>query len=321
MVAHSTSQGVTGFVTPALATLVESVPVGDEWLHELKYDGYRIEAVVRGGRCALYSRNARDWTPRLPGIAARCAALGRDLVLDGELIATSRSAPAGFQHLQARLDRPVVRGVQYVVFDLLAVAGRSIRRAPLEVRREGLRQVLAGQRGPVRLSRELRGDPTSLLDRACRGGFEGVISKRRDAPYRSGRSMLWQKIKCVARQEFVIVGSTPPSGARQGFGSLLLAVRERGAWRYAGRVGSGFDTAGLAKLTSRLERLARQSSPLAIEPADLPRGTRWVRPELVAEVRFTEWTRDGRLRHPVFVALRSDKPATAIRRERPRSNQ
>jgi bifunctional non-homologous end joining protein LigD len=306
---------VSGFVPVALATLVETVPAGREWMHEVKYDGYRIEAVVRRGRCTLYSRNARDWTARLPSIASQCAALGADLVLDGELVAVGKDAGRSFQRLQERLEAPVLRGVRYVVFDLLAAGGKSIRRAPLEERRAGLRALLAGRRGSLRVSKELRGGAESMLDRACDLGLEGVISKRRDGPYRSGRTLEWRKTKCGARQEFVIVGFTPPSGARQGFGSLLLAVREDGAWRYAGRVGSGFDHAGLARLMARLATITRPRSPLGELPADVPRETTWVQPELVAEVRFTQWTRDGRLRHPVFVGLRRDKPPTAVRRE------
>lgn len=310
---------MTGFVPVALATLVDTVPAGPDWLHEVKYDGYRIEAVVRRGRCTLYSRNARDWTPRLPGIAERCAALGPDLILDGELVATGDDPSGSFQRLQQRLDSHVMRGVHYVVFDLLAVGGRSIRNAPLEERRAGLRELVTTRRGSVRVGAELRGSAATLLATACARGLEGVISKRRDGPYRSGRTLDWRKIKCGARQEFVIVGFTPPQGSRHGFGSLLLAVHEGGKWQYAGRVGSGFDHARLTGLTGRLERLARKSAPLASVPADAPRGTTWVRPELVAEVRFTEWTREGRLRHPVFVGLRTDKPAKAIRREKPRA--
>lgn len=310
---------MSAFVPVALATLVDTVPPGPDWLHEVKYDGYRIEAVVQRGKCTLYSRNARDWTPRLPDIAERCAALGPDLILDGELVATGDHPSGSFQRLQQRLDSHVMRGVHYVVFDLLAVGGRSIRRAPLVERRAGLRELVSTRGGPVRLSAELRGSAATLLQVACTRGLEGVISKRRDGPYRSGRTLDWRKTKCGARQEFAIVGFTPPQGSRHGFGSLLLAVREGGEWRYAGRVGSGFDHARLTGLTERLERLARKSSPLDPVPADAPRGTTWVRPELVAEVRFTEWTRDGRLRHPVFVALRTDKPAKSIRREQPRA--
>jgi bifunctional non-homologous end joining protein LigD len=305
------------FVPPALATLVDTVPTGPEWLHEVKYDGYRIEAVVHRGKCTLYSRNGLDWTQRLPAIATRCEEIGHDLILDGEIVATG-SASGDFQRLQRRLDRPVTRGVNYVVFDLLAVGSRSIRKAPLIERRQGLLEILGGMRGTVRPGKTLPGEAATLLDRACTQGLEGVISKRIDAPYRSGRTLDWRKIKCERRQEFAIVGFTPPGGSRSGFGSLLLAVREGDEWVYAGRVGSGFDEQGLARLLSRLERLERRQSPLGEVPAGIPRGTRWVRPELVAEVKFTEWTSEGRLRHPVFVALRSDKPASEIRRETPR---
>lgn len=307
------------FVPPALATLVDVVPTGDEWLHEVKYDGYRIEAVIHRGNCTLYSRSGRDWTARLPLIAERCEAFGDDLILDGEIVAAGNRA-GDFQALQQRLDRPVTRGVHYVVFDLLAVGGRSIRSAALSERREGLLELLRGVRGTVRPGKTLSGDVAKLLDRACSAGLEGVISKRLDAPYRSGRTMEWRKTKCERRQEFVIVGFTPPGGSRRGFGSLLLAVREDDDWVYAGRVGSGFDAAGLDALTARLERIERRQSPLAQLPSEVPRGTRWVRPQLVAEVKFTEWTRGGSLRHPVFIALRTDKPAASIRREFPRSD-
>lgn len=168
------------------------------------------------------------------------------------------------------------------------------------------------------MSEALRGMPAQLLARSCREGFEGVISKRLAAPYRSGRGTDWLKIKCGQRQEFVVLGFTPPSGARQGLGSLLLGVRDANRWRYAGRVGTGFDDAMLRTLTRRLQRIARQRSPLEPVPSDLPAGVRWVRPETVVEVSFTEWTTSGRLRHPVFLGVRSDKAATDVRRERTR---
>lgn len=317
MAADAKGRPLIAFVPPALATLVDAVPEGAGWLHELKYDGYRLQAIIERGQCRLLTRRGLDWTARFQVLADTCAALPvKRASLDGEVVVRTDSGITSFQHLQEALDTGAGLELGYVVFDVLTLNGMRWAARPLSERRTALRALLGRRRGPIRLSQELRGPPARLLAESCRAGHEGVISKRLAAPYRSGRGTDWLKVKCGHRQEFAILGYTPPSGSREGLGSLLLGVREGSAWRYAGRVGSGFDDATLRALHARLQRLGRRKSVLTEVPTGLPSGVQWVRPELVAEVSFTEWTSAGRLRHPVFVALRTDKPALEIRREK-----
>ena len=317
MAVDAKGRTLIAFVPPALATLVDAVPEGAGWLHELKYDGYRLQAIIERGRCRLLTRRGLDWTSKFGDLADACAALPvKSGVLDGELVARNASGITSFQRLQEALDANERIQLGFVVFDVLALNGVRWASRPLTERRMALRALLGRRRGQVRLSEALRGPAARLLAESCRAGHEGVISKRLTAPYRSGRGTDWLKVKCGHRQEFAILGYTAPSGSREGLGSLLLGVRDGSVWRYAGRVGSGFDDATLRTLHARLQRLKRQQAALPEVPAGLPRGVQWVRPQLVAEVSFTEWTSAGRLRHPVFVGLRSDKPALEIRRER-----
>ena len=319
MAPDAKGRAVTGFVPPALATLVEEVPTGPDWLHEVKYDGYRLQAVIRRAQCRLLTRSGLDWTSKFQSLADLCAALPVSTAsLDGELVARNAAGITSFQKLQQELDAGHSLELGFVVFDVLELNGTLWRKQPLRARRRALKVLLGRRRGRIRLSEALRGTPNELLARSCREGFEGVISKRLAAPYRSGRGTDWLKIKCGQRQEFVVLGFTPPGGNRVGLGSLLLGVREDAQWRYAGRVGSGFDERMLQALTRRLQRIARQRSSLAAVPKDLPSGIQWVRPEVVVEVSFTEWTTSGRLRHPVFLGIRTDKTAVEVRRERSR---
>jgi bifunctional non-homologous end joining protein LigD len=207
--------------------------------------------------------------------------------------------------------------VHFFVFDCLAVDGRDLRKKPLLERKEALRKLVGDASSPLlHLSDHVVGGGAKFFAAACRSGLEGILSKRADAPYRAVRTREWLKVKCSQRQEMVIVGFTEPSGSRIGLGALLVAVNDdRGALRYAGKVGTGFDAATLTSLRAKLGRLERQRSPLA-EPPRMP-GVRWVAPKLVAEVSFTEWTRDGRARHPVFLGLRADKAAADVVQERP----
>lgn len=308
---------MTPFTRPQLAMLVDDVPEGAAWLHELKYDGYRLQALIEGGRSRLLTRNGLDWTIRFPRIAAACAALPRNrLVLDGELVALDARPGGGFQRLQQSLDAGDDRDLVFFAFDLLREDDDATARRPLAERRERLAALLRRRRGAVRLGETLPGTGATLLAAACRIGLEGVISKRLDLPYRSGRSPAWVKVKCGLRQEFVVAGWTPPSGSREGLGALLLAVRDGDDWRYAGRVGSGFSTPMLRGLRQRLAAIERARPPFATPPADLPKEVHWVAPTLVVEVAFSAWTADGRLRHPVFVGERRDKAPQAVRRER-----
>jgi bifunctional non-homologous end joining protein LigD len=314
----ATRGGKPRFVEPELAQLAEEPPAGDGWVHEEKLDGYRILALIEGGKARLLTRRGADWTAQYPAIAAALAALPvRSATIDGEVVAPSGNRPGSFQRLQQAMERGDV-ALEYVAFDLLSLDGRDLRPEPLEARRTALARVVGRRRGPIRLARRFDPADGGVLEQACRAGHEGVVSKRLDAPYESGRGTDWIKSKCSRRQEFVVVGFTEPRGSRTDLGALLVAVHdEDGRLRYAGKVGTGFDREGLRRLRRELAPLARVTAPVNL-PRGLPRGEiTWVRPRLIAEVRFTEWTEDGLLRHPTFLGLRTDKPAAEVRREEP----
>ena len=307
------------WVAPQLATLVAAAPPGDEWLHEVKLDGYRILARIARGRARLLTRNRQDWTHHFPAVAGAAAALPvKEALLDGEVVALDEAGVSSFQALQEGAEG---RSLAYVVFDLLFLDGRDLRARPLLERKKALARLLRGRRGRIRYAEHVLGSGPQEYERACRNGLEGIVSKRASAAYTAGRGQTWLKVKCVARQEFVIGGYTDPGGARAELGSLLLGVHDRaGRLLYAGRVGTGFTQAALADLGARLRRLARRTSPFAPEgPRPPARAAHWVEPVLVGEVAFTEWTRDGLLRHPVFEGLREDKPAAQVVREAPRA--
>jgi bifunctional non-homologous end joining protein LigD len=306
-------------ITLQLATLVDAAPEGSGWLHEIKLDGFRIAARIERGSVRLVTRNGLDWTDRFPQIAEALADLpARSALLDGEVVVFDREGRTSFQALQNALGRKrSPRAVHYVVFDCLYLDGRDVRAAPLLERKQLLRALLA--RAPagdlIRFSDHVVGQGAEFFAAACERGVEGTIAKRADAPYRSGRTRTWLKIRCSKRQEFAIVGFTEPAGSRTAFGALLLgAADEQGALRYCGKVGTGFDEATLRSLHAKLAPLERKRSALADPPR--MRGAHWVAPRLVAEVSFTEWTRDGRVRHPVFLGLREDKRAGEVRIER-----
>lgn len=306
-------------LAPALATLVERPPAGD-WLYEVKFDGYRLLARVQGGEVRLFTRNGHDWTDRLPRQARAVAALGLgDSWLDGEVVALDDRGLPDFQALQNAFDSGRSDDLVYYLFDAPFLDGEDLRQAPLETRRARLQERLGNPRhSPLRFSAAFAVAHRDIVESACALSLEGVIGKRAGSPYVSRRSADWIKLKCRRRQEFVIVGYTRPKGSRSGFGALLLAVHEGGRLRYAGRVGSGFDEAALRALHARLQALARDDSPLdGPLAADQRRGVHWVEPQLVGEVAFAEWTREGIVRQASFVALRSDKPAAQIVREQP----
>ena len=302
-----------------LATLVEEAPEGPEWIHEIKLDGYRLMGRLERGRARLETRNGLDWTDRFPGVAEALAGLpARSALVDGEAVVLDRAGRSSFSALQAALGSARSgEDVHFFLFDCLAVDGRDLRKKPLLERKEALRKLVAGASSPLlHFSDHVVGGGAKFFAAACRSGVEGILSKRADAPYRAVRTRDWLKVKCSQRQELVIVGFTEPSGSRVGLGALLLAVNDdAGALRYAGKVGTGFDAATLASLRAKLGRIERQRSPLA-EPPRMS-GVHWVAPKLVAEVSFTEWTRDGRARHPVFLGLRADKAPADVVRERP----
>jgi len=299
---------------PQLATAVVAAPTGDEWVHEIKLDGYRVLCRIEKGRARIFTRNGNDWTARFGGIARALEKLPiEDALLDGEAVVMDARGISRFQALQNALDRNGA-GIQLHLFDLVHLDGWDVGEAPLLDRKRLLRQLVA--RGPggatIRVTGELRGRGPEVLAEAAKAGVEGIVSKRADAPYRPGRSRAWLKLKCQKRQEFAVVGWTDPQGSRVGFGALLLGAHDAaGALRYCGKVGTGFDGAMLRRLHAKL-RASPAKKPPVVDPERAERGAHWVAPKLVAEVEFTEWTDDGRVRHPAFVGLREDKTPAEV---------
>ncbi|WP_354677445.1 DNA ligase D [Cupriavidus plantarum] len=305
-------------LAPQLATLVDAPPGYGEWQYEIKFDGYRLLARVDGDDVRLFTRNGNDWTSKLRSLAAEVRTLGLpDGWLDGEIVVVDADGATDFQALQNAFETSRVDAIQYYLFDLPYYAGHDLRAVPLAERRALLGQLMAANTAPrLRFSESHEVDPHDMLEAACRMKLEGVIGKRVDAPYVNTRANTWIKLKCQLRQEFVIGGFTDPKGSRSGLGSLLLGVHdEDGKLRYAGNVGTGFDTALLDSLRKQLDALVADEAPFA----DLPRGVKghWVKPKLVAEVAFGAWTKEGRVRHSVFRGLRTDKPAGAVSVEKP----
>jgi bifunctional non-homologous end joining protein LigD len=309
---------VPDWVAPQLATLAPDPPDGDEWLHEIKYDGYRVVARVDGTAVSLLTRNRKDWTERFPAVAAALAQLGLEgALLDGEVGVELEDGRTSFQALQNALRTPDRGELQYWVFDVLYLDGKDVTQLPLVERKALLEQRLEGSTGVIRYSAHVRGHGPGFLREACRHHLEGVISKRASAPYRSGRGTSWLKIKCVRQQEFVVGGYTEPSGSRQGLGALHVGTwDEAGRLVYRGKVGTGFSDAALRDLLERLRPLARPGSPFIDGPVRAAaRGSHWVEPRLVAQIRYTELTDEGRLRHPSFEGLREDKPVSEVKME------
>lgn len=283
------------------------------WIFERKLDGIRCIAVRREGAVQLLSRNDLQMNDRYPEIATALAGAGSgpDCALDGEVVAFQGSVTS-FARLAERRRHPVA--VYYYVFDLLWLAGQDLRALPLLTRKRLLRRL--GLRDPLRLTPHRNADGQAAFRTACRKRWEGVVAKRLDSRYAATRSQNWLKLKCEQGQELVIGGFTAPRGSRTEFGALLLGYYESGALRYAGKVGTGFDTATLHELGALLGRLRTPSASFADAAAIRERNVSWVRPELVAQVAFTEWTGHGRLRHPRFLGLRQDKSASKVVRER-----
>jgi DNA ligase D-like protein (predicted ligase) len=297
-------------VDPMKAVLTEERFSDPEWIFERKLDGIRCIAIKAEKQVRLLSRNHLSLNSRFGEVVE---ALERDhatnVVLDGEIVAFD-GAQTSFARLQQRGERPV--SVFYYVFDVLHLDGEDTTELPLRERKAILRRALEFH-GPIRLTSHRNGAGEALYAEACRKGWEGVIAKRADSPYTHGRSRDWLKFKCSAEQELVIGGYTPPKGSRTDLGALLLGYYDGKRLRYAGKVGTGFTRATLSDLAERLAPLVRDGSPFVDEVRE--RGATWVEPQLVAQVGFSEWTRDGRLRHPRFLGLREDKPAAEVVRE------
>jgi bifunctional non-homologous end joining protein LigD len=309
--------------TPALATLVDEVPAGEGWIHEIKYDGYRLVVMLRGGKARLVTRNGNDWTDKFPEMAAALAALpARDAIVDGELVMLTPGGTSSFQALQNVLGSGRTADLVFYAFDLMHLDGMDLRGSPLLARKEALRGLLAGDpASAVRFSDHIVGSGGVFHQQACAMGLEGIICKRADAPYAQKRTKDWLKVKCLLGQEFVIGGFTEPRGSRSHFGALHVGVYRDGELVHAGKVGTGFNEEVLRQVHARLKKLRRADSPFSDfgRRGRQPAGVTWVEPTLVCEVEFTEWTGDGILRHPVFQGLREDKPATQVVREDPRA--
>ena len=307
-------------LAPQLATLVDTVPKGSEWLWELKFDGYRLLTRVDGREVHLFTRNGHDWTSKLKALARQIAGLSLGSAwLDGEIVVLGPKGAPDFQALQNAFDGARTDDVVYYVFDLPFHAGEDLRSQPLRERRSRLRDLLGANTKATRIrySEDFDASPNDLLHTACELRMEGLIGKRADSSYVSRRSSDWIKLKCTQRQEFVIAGYTDPKGSRQGLGALLLAVHDKtGALQYAGNVGSGFSDVALRSLSKKLKEQATERPPFEAGKMSAISGkVHWVKPKLVAEVSFSEWTKEGRVRHAVFHGLRGDKLASAIGRE------
>ncbi|WP_136417936.1 DNA ligase D [Herbaspirillum sp. ST 5-3] len=305
-------------ISPQLATLVDDIPKDGEWEYEVKFDGYRILARVDKGKARLLTRDGQDWTAKLPLQAAAVEALGlQSAWLDGEIVVLDKQGIPSFQLLQNAFNEQRDAPILFYLFDLPYLNGVDLRKAPLRERRTLLEHVLErADTQRLRYSGPLQEPPQKLLDGACRLAMEGLIGKRADSPYTGKRSADWIKLKCRQRQEFVIGGYTEPQGSRKFFGALLLGVYEDGELRYAGRVGTGFNRALLHSMHQQMQALEQQQSPFAHMPGGVRRAeTHWIKPQLVAEISFSEWTQEGLLRQAVFHGLRADKAAREIRRE------
>jgi bifunctional non-homologous end joining protein LigD len=305
------------FVEPQLATLETHVPTGAAWLHELKYDGYRIEARKAGDDVTLFSRSGLDWTVRFPAIAKAITTLPcESALIDGEAAYVLPSGVTDFKSLQDHIDKPDP-AIRYFAFDLLSLDGKDLRKEPLSKRKEKLRKLMAakGVSDFLIYSDHVVGDGPAFFEKASAAQLEGIMSKRADAPYRSGRGKSWLKVKCTRSQEFVIGGYAKSDVRGKPFSALLLGVYDGDALIFAGKVGTGFNARDLKALAARFKPLTRKTAPFVEVPAAERKGAVWLRPDLVCAVNFTEWTRDGRLRHPSFQGLREAKPARAVIRE------
>jgi bifunctional non-homologous end joining protein LigD len=321
--------GKPRFIPPMKPRLLEAPPTVGDWMYELKFDGIRLIAVKNGEKANLISRNENELAARFPEVAEAVRALPiGDCVIDGEVVALDEKGGSSFQLLQAREMEGRQSPIYYYVFDLLQAAGKSLTSLPLERRKALLSMLCENAAEPIRFSGEIGGDPHVLLREVKRLGLEGVIGKQRGSIYEPGRrSGVWIKLKCVNEQEFVIGGFTPPQGARKYFGALLVGYYEKKRLLFAGKVGTGFDTKMLSSLHKRFRSEKRNDCPFAdlpskqgrqwvqgITPA-MMRRCEWINPVFVCQVKFAEWTRDGKLRQPVFLGLREDKKPTEVGRE------
>ncbi len=308
-------------LSPELPHLVDKAPEGKGWLHEMKYDGYRILSILKNGRIQLKSRNGLDWTDRFPEIVQELKRIKiSSAVLDGEVVVLNEKGVSTFSQLQKNLSFEIGKGYTYFVFDLIYLEGHDLRSAPLLARKEILKNLILKKISHrstkslvIRFSSHMIDHGQKIYQASCKRQIEGVISKRVDSTYESGRSKQWVKTKCRHEEEFVIGGFTDPGGSRQGFGALLLGYFKGSEFIYAGRVGSGFDTESLRDIYRKLRKIEISEpafSTSLIGPEK--HGAHYVCPIYVAQIQFTEWGGNQRLRHPVFLGLREDKSAADV---------
>src|SRR6266446_7695536 len=318
------------FVEPMKAKLVEKPPATGDWIYELKFDGIRLIAIKDRGKVSLLSRNQNDLSARFPEIVEAVKNLPADeCVLDGEVVALDEEGRSSFQLLQAREMEGRKSPIYFYAFDLLQLDGKSLVSLPLEARKNVLEKLCAGAGDPrIRYSGAIGGNANQLLTEVQRRGLEGIIGKLHNSVYEPGRrSGAWIKLKCVNEQEFAIGGYTPPAGARKHFGALLVGYYDKDRLLFAGKVGTGFDAKLLSTLHKKMRAEERSTCPFAdlpskqngewvqgITPGEMRKYT-WVNPKFVCQVKFAEWTRDGKLRQPVFLGLRQDKDAREVIRE------
>ena len=307
--------GPPKFQQPQLATLVDSVPTGSDWIHEYKYDGYRLLIATGEGAATAWTRNGKDWSDKFRALVKAAAELPAGCLIDGEVVALNKQGKPDFQLLQATLKESKGANLAFYAFDLLVDRGEDVTGLPNLERKERLAALLKSVSSPILYGDHVVAKGEALFDAICQEGGEGIISKKASAPYRGARTRCWLKVKCIQRQEFVVVAWSE-SDKRRGFRSLLLAVRDKGKLTYAGKVGTGFDAETMEEILDRMRPLEVEKAAVEVPRADR-RQAHWLKPELVAEVAFTEFTSDGILRHPSFIAMRDDKPAREVVREVP----
>lgn len=293
---------------------MDTVPAGNRWIHEMKYDGYRILVAVGGEEARAYTRSGLDWSGRFPSVLSEARKLKvRSALLDGEAVIMDAKGRSSFQALQNAL-KGNPASIDFYAFDLLELDGEDLTRLPLLERKKKLQEILPAKSPILRYSDHIQGQGEQLLSRFCDAGLEGVISKLADSDYVGARDGSWLKVKCIKRQEFVIVGWTP-SDKDRAFRSLILGVHDGGKLRFAGKVGTGFDTAEMARLMKTMAPLEQKAATVEAPRAEV-RGAHWLRPKLVAEIAYTEMTNEGTLRHPSYLGLREDKKPEAVALER-----
>ena len=323
--------GKLTFIPPMKCKLVATPPQGSEWIYEIKFDGFRALAIKRGAEVQLLSRNNKSLNGRFPAMVDAVRALPfKNGIVDGEIVALDEVGRSSFQLLQMfQMPGQPKAPLSFYAFDLLNLEGKDLTSLPLRKRKELLQELLTAEHEPVRFSASIHGDPKRLLEEIKKRGLEGIIAKNIESKYEAGqRTGCWKKIKVINTQEFVIGGYTPPKGSRDYFGSILVGYYDEKKFVFASKVGSGFDQRLLESLHQKFQKLQRDTCPFSNLPEKLSFGGRgltagemrkctWIEPRLVAEIRFTEWTRDHHLRHPVFQGLRDDVNPAEVRKEKP----